>query len=42
VTGGDALILPGEKPISVQALRSAHESWLPNYMAGHPTTAEAA
>ncbi|GGH32273.1 phosphoribosylformylglycinamidine synthase subunit PurL [Alsobacter metallidurans] len=42
VTGGDTLNLPGEAPISVEALRSAHENWLPNYMAGHPTTAEAA
>jgi phosphoribosylformylglycinamidine synthase len=35
-TGGDALTLPGERPISVEALRLAHESWLPNYMAGKP------
>jgi phosphoribosylformylglycinamidine synthase len=34
VTGGDALTLPGEKPISVVALRAAHEGWLPDYMAG--------
>jgi phosphoribosylformylglycinamidine synthase subunit PurL len=39
-TGGDALTLPGEAPISVETLRHAHESWLPDYMAGHPTTAE--
>jgi len=31
-TGGDSLILPGEKAISVTELRSAHESWLPTYM----------
>ena len=33
-TGGDALILPGEKPISVTELRNKHEGWLPKYMAG--------
>ncbi|WP_371877263.1 phosphoribosylformylglycinamidine synthase subunit PurL [Alsobacter ponti] len=33
-SGGDALTLPGERPISVTALRSAHEAWLPDYMAG--------
>ena len=33
-TGGEALILPGEKPISVTELRNKHESWLPKYMAG--------
>jgi phosphoribosylformylglycinamidine synthase subunit PurL len=33
-TGGDVLTLPGEKPISVAALREAHEGWLPGYMAG--------
>ena len=32
-TGGDALILPGEKPISVTELRNKHEGWLPKYMA---------
>ena len=34
VTGGDTLTLPGERAISIAALRSAHESWLPDYMAG--------
>jgi len=28
------LTLPGERAISIAALRSAHESWLPDYMAG--------
>jgi phosphoribosylformylglycinamidine synthase len=36
-TGGDALTLPGEEPISVARLRDAHESWLPNYMTGPDT-----
>lgn len=31
--GGEALTLPGEVPILVADLRSAHESWLPAYMA---------
>jgi phosphoribosylformylglycinamidine synthase len=34
VTAGDALTLPGEKPISIAALRIAHEGWLPDYMVG--------
>jgi phosphoribosylformylglycinamidine synthase len=34
LTGGDSLILPGGEAISVAALRMAHESWLPDYMAG--------
>ncbi|WP_410492313.1 phosphoribosylformylglycinamidine synthase subunit PurL [Bosea sp. 685] len=33
-TGGDALALPGEAAIAVAALKSAHETWLPAYMAG--------
>ncbi len=33
-TGGDALTLPGERPISVRDLTRAHETWLPSYMAG--------
>ena len=32
-TGGDALILGGEAPISLDELRATHESWLPAYMA---------
>jgi phosphoribosylformylglycinamidine synthase len=33
-TGGDALTLPGETPISVAELGAAYENWLPAYMAG--------
>jgi len=33
-TGGDALTLPGERPISVAELRERHEGWLPRYMSG--------
>jgi phosphoribosylformylglycinamidine synthase len=33
-TGGDALELPGEKPVAISALDGAHEGWLPAYMAG--------
>jgi phosphoribosylformylglycinamidine synthase len=33
-TGGDAIALPGERPILVKALRERFEEWLPNYMAG--------
>ncbi|KRE14728.1 phosphoribosylformylglycinamidine synthase [Bosea sp. Root483D1] len=33
-TGGSELALPGEPAVSVAALRKAHESWLPDYMAG--------
>ncbi len=33
-TGGDALIFPGEAPILLSELRTAHESPLPAYMAG--------
>ena len=32
-TGGDALTLAGSAPISLAALRVAHEGWLPAYMA---------
>ncbi|MGJ3263607.1 MAG: phosphoribosylformylglycinamidine synthase subunit PurL [Salinarimonas sp.] len=35
-TGGDALILPGARAISVGSLKDAHESWLPAYMAAEP------
>ncbi|MFG1395704.1 phosphoribosylformylglycinamidine synthase subunit PurL [Roseixanthobacter pseudopolyaromaticivorans] len=31
-TGGDRLILPGDRSIFVEALRDRHESWLPIYM----------
>ena len=33
-TGGDALTLPGERPIFVARLRESFERWLPAYMAG--------
>jgi len=33
-TGGDALTLPGERPMTVAALRDKFEAWLPAYMAG--------
>jgi phosphoribosylformylglycinamidine synthase len=33
-TGGAALALPGETTIAVSALKTAHESWLPDYMSG--------
>ena len=32
VTGGDSLTLPGEAPVPLARLRSAHENWLPDYM----------
>ena len=31
--GGDALTLKGEAPLKLSSLRSAHEAWLPGYMA---------
>ena len=39
VVGGDGLTLPGGQTISVAELRSAHEGWLPNYMASLPAAA---
>ncbi|MCB1512586.1 MAG: phosphoribosylformylglycinamidine synthase II, partial [Hyphomicrobiaceae bacterium] len=33
-TGGDALSLPGEQPLPLADLRTSHEAWLPDYMAG--------
>ncbi|HET6469642.1 MAG TPA: phosphoribosylformylglycinamidine synthase subunit PurL [Geminicoccaceae bacterium] len=32
-TGGDALKLPGETPISLAELAARHEGWVPSYMA---------
>jgi phosphoribosylformylglycinamidine synthase subunit PurL len=32
--GGDALKLPGEAPLMLETLRSAHEGWLPAFMSG--------
>jgi len=34
VTGGEALALPGEHPLHIEALRQRFERWLPDYMAG--------
>ena len=34
VTGGAALTLEGSDTISIERLKSAHEDWLPAYMAG--------
>jgi len=34
VTHGNALTLPGERAILLDALRERHEGWLPGYMAG--------
>jgi phosphoribosylformylglycinamidine synthase subunit PurL len=33
-TTGDALKLPGEAPLSLTSLRTAHERWLPRFMGG--------
>jgi phosphoribosylformylglycinamidine synthase II len=33
-TGGDALTLGDESPISLERLRRSHEDWLPGYMSG--------
>ena len=41
LTGGDALILPDGQAISVTALKTAHESWLPDYMAGQAASTAA-
>jgi phosphoribosylformylglycinamidine synthase subunit PurL len=32
--GGDALKLPGEAPLLLSSLRTAHERWLPRFMGG--------
>jgi phosphoribosylformylglycinamidine synthase len=34
VTQGDALTLPGERPILIASLRARFEEWFPGYMAG--------
>ena len=34
LTGGDALVLPGERPLQLAALTARFERWLPDYMAG--------
>ena len=33
-TGGDAIAIAGETPVSVESLRTGFESWLPAYMNG--------
>jgi phosphoribosylformylglycinamidine synthase len=33
-TGGDAIAISGEAPVSIDALRTSHERWLPDYMGG--------
>lgn len=33
-TGGDAIAIAGETPVSIDALRTSHERWLPDYMSG--------
>jgi phosphoribosylformylglycinamidine synthase subunit PurL len=33
-TGGEALTVPAEEPLSVEKLRARFEAWLPQYMAG--------
>jgi phosphoribosylformylglycinamidine synthase len=36
-TGGDALMVAGEKPVTVAKLRERFENWLPAFMGGaHP------
>ena len=34
VTGADSLTLPGDELVALDDLRTAHEGWLPGYMAG--------
>ena len=33
-TGGEAIVVPGERPVAVKALTERFEGWLPAYMAG--------
>ena len=33
-TGGEVVALKGEPPLPLSELRSAHEAWLPRFMAG--------
>ncbi|PSO15566.1 phosphoribosylformylglycinamidine synthase subunit PurL [Bradyrhizobium sp. MOS003] len=33
-TGGDAIAIAGEAPVTIDALRTSHERWLPDYMGG--------
>ena len=34
MTHGNAIMLPGERALLLDALRERHEGWLPGYMAG--------
>jgi phosphoribosylformylglycinamidine synthase len=34
VTGGEALILPGERPLLIMGLTERFERWFPTYMSG--------
>jgi len=33
-TGGEAIAIAGEDPVSVTSLKDGFESWLPAYMSG--------
>jgi len=33
-TGGDAITIPGERPVAINALAERFEGWLPGYMSG--------
>lgn len=33
-TGGDAIAIAGEAPVTIESLRKSHERWLPDYMGG--------
>jgi phosphoribosylformylglycinamidine (FGAM) synthase-like enzyme len=33
-TGGDAVAIAGEAPVTIEALRTSFERWLPEYMGG--------
>jgi phosphoribosylformylglycinamidine synthase subunit PurL len=33
-TGGDAIAIAGEAPVTIEALRTSFERWLPEYMGG--------
>lgn len=33
-TGGDAIAIAGETPVSIESVRTSHERWLPDYMGG--------
>jgi phosphoribosylformylglycinamidine synthase subunit PurL len=34
-TGGDAIAIPGEAPISIASLKAGFEGWFPAYMNGN-------